>query len=167
MKKGKGTKHTIHMPGTDDTTLCGKPMASAILWSKKTPPTEAHTEWFGNKKLCKKCYEQFATQGETAPEKGDANEPVISDERKTGKRAPALASLKAAPKDLVVTYKGTEHRATVNADGTITVNGKTFNSPSRAGKAITGREVDGWTFWSYDVPGEGLKKLNTLREQKA
>jgi Restriction Enzyme Adenine Methylase Associated/Protein of unknown function (DUF2924) len=85
-------------------------------------------------------------------------------EKKNGKRTPALAALAVAPKELVVTYKGTEHKAKVNEDGTITVNGKTFNSPSRAGKEITGREVDGWTFWSYEVPGNGLKKLNMLRK---
>ena len=67
----------------------------------------------------------------------------------------------------MVTYKGTEHKATVNEDGTITVNGKSFNSPSRAGKEITGREVDGWTFWSYEVPGDGLKKLDALRKETA
>ena len=88
-------------------------------------------------------------------------------EKKDTKRTPALASLKVAPKELVVTYKGTEHKATVNDDGTITVNDKTFNSPSRAGKEVTGREVDGWTFWSYEVPGGGLKKLDTLRKETA
>jgi Protein of unknown function (DUF2924). len=85
-------------------------------------------------------------------------------EKKAGKRTPALASLEVAPKELVATYKGTEHKATVNEDGTITINDKTFNSPSRAGKEVTGREVDGWTFWSYEVPGVGLKKLNALRK---
>ena len=83
---------------------------------------------------------------------------------KTSKRTPVLSSLEVAPKELVVTYKGTEHKATVNPDGTITVNGKTFTSPSRAGKEVTGKEVDGWTFWSYEVPGEGFKKLHTLRK---
>ena len=52
-------------------------------------------------------------------------------------------------------------------DGTITVDGKTFNSPSRAGKEVIGKEVDGWTFWSYEVEGEGLKKLDTLRKENA
>ena len=85
-------------------------------------------------------------------------------EKKASKRTPVLSSLEVAPKELVVTYKGTEHKATVNPDGTITVNGKTFTSPSRAGKEVTGKEVDGWTFWSYEVPGNGLKKLNTLRQ---
>jgi hypothetical protein len=85
-------------------------------------------------------------------------------EKKAGKRTPALAFLEVAPKELVVTYKGTEHKATVNPDRTITVNGKTFTSPSRAGKEVTGKEVDGWTFWSFEVAGAGLKKLNTLRQ---
>jgi hypothetical protein len=88
-------------------------------------------------------------------------------EKKDAKRTPSLASLEVAPKELVVMYKGNEHKATVNDDGTITVNGKTFNSPSRAGKEITGREVDGWTFWKYEVPGVGLKKLDTLRKEIA
>ncbi|PJB33199.1 MAG: hypothetical protein CO109_00545, partial [Deltaproteobacteria bacterium CG_4_9_14_3_um_filter_65_9] len=77
---------------------------------------------------------------------------------------PALASLKVAPKELVATYKGTEHKATVNDDGTITINGKTFNSPSRAGKEITGREVDGWTFWSYKKEDGTFVKINELRK---
>lgn len=85
-------------------------------------------------------------------------------EKTTRKRIPVLSSLEVAPKELVVTYKGTEHKATVNPDGTITVNDKTFTSPSRAGKEVTGKEVDGWTFWSYEVAGIGLKKLNTLRQ---
>ncbi len=90
--------------------------------------------------------------------------PKTAGEKKANKRTPALASLAVAPKELVVTYKGTEHKAKVNEDFTITVNGKTFNSPSRAGKEVTGREVDGWTFWSYEVPDNGLKKLNMLRK---
>ena len=85
-------------------------------------------------------------------------------EKKTAKRTPALASLEVAPKELVATYKGTEHKATVNDDGTITINGKTFNSPSRAGKEITGREVDGWTFWSYKKEDGTFVKINELRK---
>jgi len=84
--------------------------------------------------------------------------------KKAGKRTPALAAYANRPAELVATYKGNTHKATINEDGTITVNDKTFNSPSRAGKDITGREVDGWSFWSYEVPGEGRKKLDTLRK---
>lgn len=85
-------------------------------------------------------------------------------EKKDGKRTPALASLGVAPKELLVTYKGIEHKATVNEDGTISINDKTFNSPSRAGKEITGREVDGWSFWSYKKEDGSLEKINALRK---
>lgn len=70
-----------------------------------------------------------------------------------------------APKELVVTYKGIEHKATVNEDFTITINDKTFNSPSRAGKEITGREVDEWSFWSYKKEDGTFEKINALREE--
>ena len=159
MKKGKGTKRTIHIQGSGDTTLCGKPVASSILWAKKAPPTKPYPG------LCKKCCTLFlmakpgAREHEAAPKnvKPEAKE-------KASKRTPALASIQNRPEELVVTFKGATHKATVNPDGTITVNGKTFNSPSRAGKEVTGREVDGWTFWNYEVPDNGLKKLNTLRK---
>jgi Restriction Enzyme Adenine Methylase Associated/Protein of unknown function (DUF2924) len=85
-------------------------------------------------------------------------------EKKTAKRTPALAPFQNRPEELVATYKGTEHKATVNEDGTITVNGKTFNSPSRAGKEITGREVDGWTFWSHKKEDGTLEKIDALRK---
>ena len=85
-------------------------------------------------------------------------------EKKTSKRIPVLSSLEVAPKELMATYKGTEHKATVNPDGTITVNGNIFNSPSRAGKEITGREVDGWTFWSHKKEDGTLEKIDALRK---
>ncbi len=154
MKKKNGQKRTIHLPASETGTLCGKPIATSILWAKKTSPTEAHVEWIGNKRLCRKCYALFAKVDEIAPEK----------EEKKSTRTPGLAAIQNCPAELVVTYKDVTHKATVNPDGTITVNCKTFKSPSRAGKEITGREVDGWTFWSYEAPGEGLKKLNKLRK---
>ena len=118
--------------------------------TKKTPTQKAGT----GKKIARK----------RKTETSAAKTTKAAAEKKAEKRTPALASLDVAPKELVVTYKGVEHKATVNEDGTITINNKTFNSPSRAGKEITGREVDGWTFWSYKVPGNGLKKLNALRK---
>lgn len=58
---------------------------------------------------------------------------------------------------LSVTYKKTEHRCTViKTDKGLAfqlTNGTTFNSPSSAGKSITGRvSCDGWKFWSV-APG--------------
>ncbi len=96
--------------------------------------------------------------------------PAAKKERKAEKRQPALLALgERMPNELRVTFKGKEYLAAVNPDGTILLEGydASFNSPSRAGKAITGREVDGWTFWRYEVPGEGLKKLDTLRKESA
>ena len=88
-------------------------------------------------------------------------------ERKPGKRQPALLALGWMPVELRVTCKGKESLAAVNPDGTILVEGheQPFNSPSRAGKAITGREVDGWTFWSYVKKDGNLTKLDTLRKE--
>ena len=96
-------------------------------------------------------------------------------EKKAGKRTPALLVLgERMPKTIEAAYKGTVYTASVLADGKVQVNGmdcgddgfrNVFNSPSRAGKAVTGKEVDGWTFWSYEVPGEGLKKLDTMRKE--
>ena len=89
-------------------------------------------------------------------------------ERKVGKRQPALLALgERIPNELRVTFKGKEYLAAVNPDGTILVEGHDhpFNPPSRAGRAITGREIDGWTFWSYGATDGSLKKLDTLRKE--
>jgi len=159
MKKGKVKKQTIHIQGPGTKTLCGKPVATVSLWAKKTPPAEA------NENICRRCYALFAKADTDAPVPKTKKKVSQTDaEKKPGKRTPGLASFENRPEELVVTYKGTTYKATVNPDGTITVDGKTFNSPSRAGKEVTGREVDGWSFWSYEVPGEGLKKLDTLRK---
>jgi hypothetical protein len=44
---------------------------------------------------------------------------------------------------------------------------QTFNSPSRAGKHVAGREVDGWTFWSTLLGDGSLVKLDALRKAVA
>ena len=62
---------------------------------------------------------------------------------------------------LTVTYKGKQHRCEVVQTGEgrkfKLEDGRVFNSPSSAGKAVTGRvSCDGWKFWS--VAGkEGLR----------
>lgn len=162
MKKGKTKNQTIHIQGTELKTLCGKPVASSTLWAKKSSPTKEHPG------LCKRCYALFAKAESDAPERKAAKKISKPDEeRKPGKRTPVLAAFPNRPAELVVTYKGTTYKAAVNPDGTITVDGKTFNSPSRAGKEVIGKEVDGWTFWSFEVKGKGLKKLDSLRKSVA
>lgn len=162
MKKGKGKNQAIHIKGAEEKTLCGKPVASATLWAKKSLPTKEDPG------LCKKCYALLAKAKPDASEGKTAKKVTKREaEKKPGKRTPILAAFPNRPAELVVTYKGTTYKATVNPDGTIMVDGKTFNSPSRAGKELIGKEVDGWTFWSFEVEGEGLKKLDTLRKSAA
>ena len=159
MKKGKTKNQTIHIPGQEEKTICGKLAASTTLWAKKSPPTKDHPG------LCKRCYALFSkAEPDATDHEKTKKSPKTAAERKPGKRTPALASFQNRPDELVVTFKGTFYKASVNPDGTIVVNDKTFNSPSRAGKEITGREVDGWSFWSYEAPGEGFKKLDALRK---
>src|SRR4030042_3030416 len=125
--------------------------------------------------VCGRCKARKA--GEARTEKVTAKHrkireaaPAGKKERKPGKRQPALMALgERMPNELRVTFKGKEYLAAVNPDGTILVEGhdEPFNSPSRAGKAITGREVDGWTFWSYVKKDGNLAKLDTLRTEIA
>src|SRR4030065_356959 len=70
---------------------------------------------------------------------------------------------------VLLTTDPDKKKAAVTPDGTMLVEGhkEPFNSPSRAGKAITGREVDGWTFWSYVKKDGNLEKLDTLRKEIA
>ncbi len=53
---------------------------------------------------------------------------------------------------LVATYKGGEYRcAVVEQDDALRYvfpDGRTFKSPSAAGRAITGNQVNGYQFWS-------------------
>jgi hypothetical protein len=149
------TTKTYHLRSSKDKekTACGREASGVEIKVRA-----------GDFPTCKRCADSKDAIRPAEPTKDRKKKALADKTGKVGKRAPALASLEGAPKELVVTYKGTTHKATVNPDGTITVNGKIFNSPSRAGKEVTGREVDGWTFWSYEVPDAGLKKLNTLRK---
>ncbi len=89
---------------------------------------------------------------------------------KTSKRTPALLVLgDRMPKFMTATYKGAVHNASVLADGKIYLKDidQTFNSPSRAGKEVTGKEVDGWTFWSYEKRDGTIEKIDALRKKTA
>lgn len=156
---------TYHLPhGTDASkTVCGRPV------EVNGRPQVLLTTGTKKKKgaVCRKCMEirDRIERAETTAKEHNGIVPAGMKEVKPVKRTPGLAAFPNRPAELVVTYKGATHKATVNPDGTITVNEKTFTSPSRAGKEVTGREVDGWTFWGYEVEGEGLKKLDELRKQ--
>ena len=161
-----------HIPGTNDPkkTVCGRPI------EVNGRPQVLLTTNADKKKgtVCGRCKALKAGQART--EKVTAKHrkireaaPAEKKVRKPGKRQPALLALKWMPVELRVTFKGKEYLAAVNPDGTILVEGheQPVNSPSRAGKAVTGREVDGWTFWSYGDKDGSLKKLDTLRKEIA
>ena len=162
-----------HMPHATEAnkTVCGRPI------EVNGRPQVLLTTNADKKKgtVCGRCKALKAGQART--EKVTAKHrkireaaPAQKKERKPGKRQPGLLALgDRMPNELRVTFKGREHLAAVNPDGTILVEGhkQPFNSPSRAGKAVTGREVDGWLFWSYRKPDDTLAKLDTLRKEDA
>jgi hypothetical protein len=49
-------------------------------------------------------------------------------------------------------YKGRTYLARVE-NGALVLNGERFDSPSAAAMAITGKPVNGWTFWEGRLPG--------------
>jgi hypothetical protein len=164
-----------HIPhGTEaNKTVCGRPIEvngrPQVLLT--TDPNKKKGTVCGRCKALKAGQartEKVAAKHRKVQKVGDG----AAQERKPGKRQPALLALgKRMPMFLETTYKGHVIRAPVNVDGTISVpigeTQQTFNSPSRAGKAVTGREVDGWLFWSYRKPDDTLAKLDTLRKETA
>ena len=63
-----------------------------------------------------------------------------------GVRFPAGTELRA-------TYKGKTYLARVE-NGALVLNGERFDSPSAAAMSITGKPVNGWTFWEGRPPGK-------------
>jgi len=61
-------------------------------------------------------------------------------------------------------YKGKDYKAWVRANGGIRYNGRTYDSPSGAGKAIRKKETDGWRFWKYKDKKGNLVALKNLRQ---
>ena len=68
-------------------------------------------------------------------------------------------------KVIYATYKGKEYKAWVFGGGSIKFNGKLYNSPSTAAKAIIDRgAVNGWHFWKYKNKAGKLVKIAELRK---
>lgn len=67
---------------------------------------------------------------------------------------------------LVPARDGLDSTGELNADGSITVDDVTYDSPSGAGRAVAGYAVNGWTFWLADTPN-GLRRLNHIRHSLA
>lgn len=80
-------------------------------------------------------------------------------------RHPILAAYPRRPTRLRGWTKGKRVRARVLRDGTISVRGLRFNSPSMAAYHVIGRKraINGWWFWHYErAPGDWVR-LRELR----
>jgi hypothetical protein len=96
--------------------------------------------------------------------------------KQTKKKATQASSKKSAPEPVLAPYvkkrfiirreyKGKLYKATVRTDGTVQYQGEVFNSPSAAGKAVAGRAINGWFFWTFkSVTGDWVK-LRELRKE--
>lgn len=62
-------------------------------------------------------------------------------------------------------YKGTVYRATWRRDGTVLVKGKVYESLSAAGRAVTKRGTNGWTFWMARDADKEWVRLDRLKEE--
>jgi len=187
-----GKKETRHLVAGADAaiTICGRPVGKVLLWAKKYEPGAETMSVCGRcralkagrartEKIVKK-HEAIRAAGKK--ETGSIPDVPYSPAPKLGKRTPALAILgDRMPEKLAVTFKGNTITAKVihnpmdsaihgrimllEPDGT--PYGDSYGSPSRAGKAVAGREIDGWTFWSYLKADGTLEKLDALRKAVA
>ena len=80
-----------------------------------------------------------------------------------GRMPPLLPHVKKLSK-LRGRTKGKMFYASVQVDGTIRVQRRTYHSPSAAASAVTHYPVDGWWFWKYErAPGDWVR-LDELRK---
>jgi hypothetical protein len=81
-------------------------------------------------------------------------------------RTPVLARYSRRPSALKVRYKGKTIKARVLRDGSISLNGEVYLSPSlAAGAACKRLTCNGWTFWTYErAPGDWVL-LDELRKK--
>jgi hypothetical protein len=97
-------------------------------------------------------------------------EPTVADEESAaptaalgvGLRDLIAAGLIGPGTALMPTKEDFDAVAEVNADGTITLDGEVYDTPSGAGRAAAGYAVNGWYFWVADTP-EGAQRLHKLR----
>ena len=81
-------------------------------------------------------------------------------------RISVLARYSRRPSVLKARYKGKTIKGRVLRDGSISLDGKTYLSPSLAGAAACKRRTcNGWTFWTYErAPGDWVL-LDELRKK--
>lgn len=91
--------------------------------------------------------------------------PVTAGAKENGRSA-VLARYSRRPSVLKARYKGKMIKARVLRDGSISLEGKLYLSPSLAGAAACKRRTcNGWTFWTYErAPGDWVL-LDELRKK--
>jgi hypothetical protein len=80
-----------------------------------------------------------------------------------GRGTMVLAGVVERRYPLIGRWKTRRHHATLRTDGLISFNRKTYESPSAAACAATGRACNGWHFWSYKDERGRWVPLSTLR----
>lgn len=86
-------------------------------------------------------------------------EPAPGDWIAKGVRFPSGTEFRA-------THKGQTYLARVEG-GSLTLNGRRYESPSAAAVSITGNPVNGWRFWECRMPGRSTwESLLTLRKEQ-
>jgi hypothetical protein len=84
--------------------------------------------------------------------------------RPGGKVERPLKGVFTGGKMIYATYKGKDYKAWVRPNGSIRYDGQEYTTPSGAGKAVTGKSVDGWFFWKYKDKAGKLVKISDLRK---
>jgi hypothetical protein len=80
-------------------------------------------------------------------------------------RRPILAPYVSKRFEMRLRYKGKLHKAMVRKDGSISCEGRIYNSPSLAASAIKARAINGWKTWKYErAPGDWVM-LDNLRKK--
>lgn len=77
-----------------------------------------------------------------------------------------LSGALATGTTLLPARDGFDATGELNADGTITVDDITYDSPSGAARAVIGYAVNGWRFWLADTPS-GLQRLDDIRQAQS
>ena len=98
----------------------------------------------------------------------DESKAVAKKTKKKGRKTKVKKPLKGyfpTGKRLYATYKRKDYKAWVFGGGSIKFNGKLYNSPSKAAKAIIDRgSVNGWNFWKYKDKAGNLIRIKNLRK---
>jgi hypothetical protein len=76
-----------------------------------------------------------------------------------------LAGYRHLPRRIRGVHKGKTIKARVRQNGSIRYAGRIFNSPSMAAKAVVGRNINGWVFWTYEQGPGYWVKLSELKRR--